>query len=246
MDDLVTYSTNGRVAHVTINRPAKLNALNPAIALGLEAAWQRFEASDDLCAVLSGAGDRAFSVGADLRDNPLDLWRGVPDLGVHLSKPVIGALHGHVIGGAFVVAMHCDLLVAAEDTVFSYPEVAVGFTGGIIAGLASRIPHKIAMEFMLLGERIDARRAYDVGMVNRVVPVGQHIAVATEWAERLVAGAPLVTAALKEFVRAATPPSPSESAARARRVLVGIQGSEDRVEGERAFAEKRVPDYRGR
>jgi enoyl-CoA hydratase len=244
--DVVTYAVHGRIAHVTINRPAKLNALNPAIALGLEAAWRRFEASDELCAVLSGAGDRAFSVGADLRDNPLDLWRGVPDLGVQLSKPVIGALHGHVIGGAFVVAMHCDLLVAAEDTVFSYPEVAVGFTGGIVAGLAARIPHKIAMEFMLLGERLDARRAYEVGMVNRVVAVGEHVAVATEWAARIAAGAPLVTAALKEFVRATTPVSPSELTARTRRVLLGVHTSEDRFEGERAFAEKRSPDYRGR
>ncbi len=245
MPEFITYQSGDRIALISLNRKDKLNALNPALVEALEAAWQRFEASDDLVAVLTGSG-RAFSVGADLLENPLELWRGVPGMGVELTKPVIGALHGHVIGGAFVLAMYCDLLVVADDTMLSYPEVAVGFTGGIISGLVARIPQKVASEFMLLGDRMSAQRAYEVGIVNKVVPAGQEVEAAMEWARRLAQGAPLVIAALKKLSAEVLPKSPPQHAAEARRVLAKVHTSADRFEGERAFREKRTPKYVGR
>jgi enoyl-CoA hydratase len=125
---------------------------------------------EDRVAVLTGAGDKAFSAGADLRDPPGNLYRGIPGVGVAVDKPVIGAAAGWVVGGGMVLTTMCDILVAADNVRFSYPEVKVGFTGGIITNLAARIPHKIAMELLLLGEPIDAKRAYEVGYVNKVVP----------------------------------------------------------------------------
>lgn len=242
---MVTYESRDRVAVITIDRPQKLNALNPAIVEGLRDAWIRYEAGDDRCAIVTGAGDRAFSAGADLRENPLDLWRGVPDLGVPVTKPIIAAVHGHVIGGAFVLVMHCDLVVAAENTVFLYPEARVGFTGGIIAGLAVRVPQKIAVEFMLLGQPMNAQRAYDVGMINKVVPAGKQMEAAMDWAKILVNSAPLVVSTLKAFSLRTVPKSPSDLAAEARRELMRIHTSGDRLEGERALTEKRIPKYTG-
>jgi len=242
----VTYAESNRIATITINRPEKLNALNPDVAEGLEAAFRAFEDGDALAAIVTGAGDRAFSVGADLNNNPLDLWRGIPGLGVELTKPVIAAVHGHVIGGAFVIAMHCDLIIAADNVRFLYPEVAVGFTGGVIAGLVARIPEKVAKEFMLIGEPMDAERAYEVGMINKVVPTEELMPAALEWAQKLVEGAPLVTSALKRFADATTPQSPSQQAAQTRRTLLPVHTGEDRFEGERAFREKRAPVYQGR
>jgi enoyl-CoA hydratase len=242
---MVTYESRDRVAVITIDRPHKLNALNPAIVEGLRDAWIRYEASDDRCAIVTGAGDRAFSAGADLRENPLDLWRGIPDLGVPVTKPIIAAVHGHVIGGAFVLVMHCDLVVAAENTVFLYPEAQVGFTGGIIAGLAVRVPQKIAAEFMLLGRPMNAQRAYEVGMVNKVVPTGKQMEAAMDWATILANSAPLVVSTLKAFSLRTVPRSPSDLAAEARRELMKIHTSGDRIEGERAFTEKRTPKYTG-
>jgi len=211
----------------------------------LRQAWLDFESGDDRVAILHGDG-RAFSVGADLNDNPLDLWSAVPGLGVQVSKPIIAAVHGHCIGGAYVLAMHSDLVVVEEGTKFSYPEVNVGFTGGIAAGLAARIPVKVATEFLLLAQPMDATRAYEVGMVNRVVPQGDSVKIAEEWATMLRDAAPLVVATLKKFMADTVPSSPSELAAVARRELVPIHTSVDRREGEAAFREKRVPRFVGR
>ena len=107
-------------------------------------------------AVLTGAGDKAFTAGADLKAPPATLYRGIPGVGVAVDKPVIGAVAGWVVGGGMVLTTMCDILIAADNARFSYPEVKVGFTGGIISNLAARIPHKIAMELLFLGEPIDA------------------------------------------------------------------------------------------
>jgi enoyl-CoA hydratase/carnithine racemase len=176
-----------------------MNALDSAVVDGLETSWQRFADSDDRVAILHAAGDRAFSVGADIKDPPGELWRGVPSIGVALDKPVIAAVHGWCIGGAYVIVQMCDLVVASETTVFKYPEAQVGFTGGLIASAVARIPHKFAMEFMLLGQDVTAERAQEMGMVNRVVPPGSELEVANELATILVDSAPMVVETLKNF-----------------------------------------------
>ncbi len=248
-DDLVLYESNDRIATITINRPDKMNALSEGVVAALREAMIRYRDSDDTCAILTGAGDRAFSVGADIKDPPRDpdLWECVPGVGVDVDKPIIGAVAGHCVGGAYVLIQFCDIAVAADNANFFYPESQLGFCGGLIASCAARIPHKIAMEFMLTGKRFDAQRAYEIGMVNKVVPAGEHIAGAMEYAEILRDSAPLVVSMLKRFVRTTvTPKGPSEEAAIARRDLLAVRRSEDQQEGGRAFREKRKPVFTGR
>jgi enoyl-CoA hydratase/carnithine racemase len=246
MSDAVRYESRDGIAVITINRADRLNALNEAVIQGLAQAWQRLESSDDRVAVLHASGDRAFSVGADIKAPPKEMWQGVPGVGVAVSKPVIAAVHGWCIGGAYVIVQMCDLVVAAENTVFRYPEAQLGFTGGLIASAVARIPHKIAMEFMLLGQDLDAERACRAGMVNKVVPAGTELDAALEYADILKNSAPLVLATLKRFANETLNRSPAEAAAIAREQLLAVRNSEDSAEGGRAFAEKRTPDFQGR
>ncbi|MGE0624259.1 MAG: enoyl-CoA hydratase/isomerase family protein [Pseudomonadales bacterium] len=246
MNDTVTYRSEDGIAVVTINRPERMNALNEDVIQGLKRAWQRLETSDDRVAVLHAAGDRAFSVGADIKNPPAEMWEGVPSVGVPVTKPIIAALHGWCIGGAYVIVQMCDLVVASETTVFKYPEAQLGFTGGLIASAVARIPHKIAMEFMLLGQDLPAARALEVGMVNRVVAKGGELDAALEWAGILRHSAPLVVSTLKQFALETLNRSPAEAGAVSRERLLAVRTSEDGAEGRRAFAEKRTPDFRGR
>lgn len=245
MNDSVTYTSEAGIATITINRPDKMNALNEEVIQGLRAAWMRLESTDDRVAILHAAGDKAFSVGADIKNPPAEMWEGVPSVGVVTTKPIIAALHGWCIGGAYVIVQMCDLVIASESTVFKYPEAQLGFTGGLIASAVARIPHKVAMEFMLLGQDLNAERAREVGMVNRVVAKGEELSAAMEWAKILRNSAPLVVETLKEFTLATLNQSPAEAGAISRERLLAVRTSEDGAEGRRAFAEKRTPDFKG-
>jgi enoyl-CoA hydratase/carnithine racemase len=243
---VVTVEERGPVSVIAIARPEKRNAINKVVAVELQQAFARFDHSTQRVAVMTGAGDAAFSAGADVTDLP-ELWRCIPTCGIRTEKPVIAAVAGWCIGGALVAAMMCDLLVAAENARFSYPEGKVGFTGGMIAGLAARIPHKIAMELMLLGEPIDARRAYEAGLANRVVPVGRQVDEAVAIGLQLAELAPLALATMKRFVNEhVLPKGPAELVARWGAELAAVRESEDAAEGVRAFEEKRRPRYTGR
>jgi enoyl-CoA hydratase len=243
---VVTVEERGPVAIISINRPEKLNAINKAVSIDLQQAFAAFGRSALRVAILAGSGERAFSSGADVTDLP-ELWRCVPTIGIVTDKPIIAAVGGWCIGGGLVMAMMCDLLVAAENAQFSYPEGKVGITGGMIAGLAARIPHKIAMEIMLLGEPIDAKRAYEVGLANRIVSNGTEIDEAVALALKIVELAPLALATMKRFVNDhVLPKGPAELAARFGAELAAVRSSADAAEGVRSFRERRKPRYEGR
>jgi enoyl-CoA hydratase len=242
----VTTEIRGPVSIIRINRPERLNAINQAVAVEMQQAFQAFDADENQrVAILSGMGEKAFCSGADVSDLP-ELWRAIPNVGFKTDKPIIAATTGWVIGGAIVMVMMCDLMVSTESTTFYYPEAKLGTTAGGISTLASRMPHKLAMEIMLLGSKIPAQRAYDVGFVNRVVPNGQHETAALEMAEQLLESAPLVIAALKRLVADVMPVGPIEHMVETAQVLARVKQSEDLKEGIQAFKDKRKPVFRGR
>ncbi|MDR1854486.1 MAG: enoyl-CoA hydratase/isomerase family protein [Azoarcus sp.] len=243
----VTYESRDGIAEITINRPEKYNTFTHEVVDQLHTAWQRFEAGSDRVAILTGAGDKAFTAGANLKDIPHDLFRAIPGVGVPVTKPIIAAVAGLVIGGGIVFLQMADLAVAAENAKFSYPEAKVGFAGGLVASLAARIPHKVAMELLLTGEAIDAKRAYEIGLVNKIVPVGQQLEAARELARKIAVNAPRVLALLKDFVGQTIPKGPTEAAGIARaRILDDINASQDFVEGIDAFHAKRAPNFTGK
>ena len=242
----VTVEDRGPVSIIRINRPERLNAINKAVAIELQAAFQAFDRdTEKRVAILSGAGDKAFTSGADVSDLP-ELWRAIPGVGFKTDKPVIAATSGWVIGGGIVMAMMCDLMVSTESTLFYYPEAKLGTTAGGISSLVARMPHKLAMEIMLLGSKVPASRAYEVGFVNKVVPNGQHEAEALAMADQLLDSAPLVIGALKRLVNEVMPIGPIERMVEISQIIATVRQSEDMQEGIAAYKEKRKPRFRAR
>lgn len=246
MERILVEDRGDGITLITINRPERRNAICSLTAIELQRALTAFEQSDQRVAVVTGAGDLAFSAGADVDDVP-ELWRCMPTVGVASEKPVIAAVAGWCIGGGMILPMMCDLVYAAENTRFSYPEAKLGLTQGMIAGLVARIPHKIAMEIMLRATIVDAKRAYEVGMVNEVVPTGTQVEAALAVARELATMAPLVMATMKRFVtRDILPAGPTELFGRYRREAGLVADSEDCAEGFASWREKRPPVFRGR
>lgn len=246
MERIAVQNFPDRTTLITINRPERRNAICSRTAIELQQAFQAFDASGQRVAVLTGAGDQAFSAGADVADVP-ELWRCVPTVGVTTEKPIIVAVSGWCVGGGLTLAMMADLAVATENAKFSYPEARLGLTQGMIAGLAGRIPHKLAMEMMLLARVFDARRAAEAGLVNAVVPNGQHVEAALAMAREMAQMAPLVLKTLKRVVTTAIlPVGPTEHFGRAKYAMETVAGSADCAEGFAAHQEKRAPVFHGR
>jgi len=247
MKNILVDSRSNGVTLITINRPQRRNAICSKTAIELQQAFTDFERSrTQRVAVVTGAGNEAFSAGADVSDIP-ELWRCIPTVGISSEKPVIAATAGWCVGGGLILPMMCDLIVAADNSRFSYPEAKLGLTQGMIAGLAARIPHKIAMEMMLRAKVIDAERAYEVGLVNEVVPVGTQVDEALKVAAEMAVMAPMVLATMKRFVtRDILPAGPTELFGRYRLEAEAVARSEDCAEGFASFREKRAPVFTGR
>ncbi|WP_419850553.1 enoyl-CoA hydratase-related protein [Candidatus Poriferisocius sp.] len=252
--DAVLFEVSDGVAWVTINRPEARNAVNQAVTEGLAAAWDRVESDDDIAvAVLTGAGEAAFSAGADLKEMAARAERGLPShlAGSRLAeggvtKPVIAAVNGLAYAFGFNLVMQCDLCVAADHARFGILEAKVGRGSPWAAQLGWLIPPRTAMELLCTAEPISAQRAYELGLVNKVVPAADLKSAAAELAKTIAANAPLTVRAGKAMIRATAGLSPAEAAAVADEIYAPVYSSDDAQEGPRAFAEKRPPRWQGR
>ena len=257
----ILFERLGRVARITINRPAVMNAIDARTWQELGAAFEEFARDEALwAAVLTGAGDRAFCAGADLKAIAAGAMpqtaqmerRGFAGLvRQYVDKPLIAAVNGFALGGGTELALFCDLIVASENATFGLPEVRRGLmaAGGGLLRLPRQIPLKIAMQLILTGDPMSARQAEHRGLVNEVVPQGQVGEAALRLAERICENSPIAVRASKDVVHRSlfhdldfTAEAWAVSAAAADR----NRASQDAVEGPRAFAEKRRPVWLGR
>jgi len=249
MANLVLYEVKDQIAYITLNRPEKLNAINTEMVTELIKTWDRFEEDpDSKVAILSGAG-KAFCGGADITPGALEpgtVRRAFPVNGIQVLKPIIGAVHGLAMGAGSGLAIRgCDLTVAAEDAQFGFPETRAGRVGGIIE-YRPYMTFKHSMEYYLLGTWFDAQKAYEVGLVNKVVPMAELMDTAIDWAERLKKLAPLSLRIIK-YGMYKIMDTPVAQAEREFKKFVQTQfDSEDFKEGARAFQEKRDPEFKGR
>jgi len=252
-----TVQDEGRLRIVTINRPEVMNALTMEASHELERVWNEFAARDDLwVGIVTGAGDRAFSAGNDLKAQAAGKRGERPRTGFgglawrfDLHKPVIAAVNGVAMGGGFELALACDIIVAAENAVFALPEVRVGLiaAGGGVHRLPRMIPQKIAMDMLLTGRRVSAKEGKELGFVNEVVGVGEALAAARRKAEQILECSPMAVRATKEAVLRGMDETSLETAVRT--VYPTTQAnieSLDYIEGPKAFAEKRKPNWQNR
>ncbi len=249
----VRYERDGAVAWVTIDRPDARNALNQAVRTGLFDAVARFNADDAAVLVLTGAGETAFCAGGDLKEMAaLGLEVPPPDFlpifgrNVTVEKPTIAAVNGVAFAGGFLLAQMCDLCIAADDARFGITEVKVGRGAPWAMPLPWLVPPRVALELLLTGEPIDAARAYEVGLVNRVVPAEELRGSVQALAETIAANAPLSVRAAKEMVYRAAVGHSDDEFAIADAIWEPVYRSEDAQEGPRAFGERRPPQWKGR
>jgi enoyl-CoA hydratase/carnithine racemase len=258
-EPFVKYDKRGHVAWITFNRPEVMNALHPPCHDELDRIWNDFAADrDSWVAILTGAGDRAFSAGNDLKWTaqqggkipamPRSGFAGIVSR-FDLTKPVIAAVNGFALGGGFEIALACDIVIAADHARFGLPEPKVGLmaAAGGVQRLVRHIPLKVAMGLMLTAEHITAERALALGLVNEVVPGAELLRVAERWAERIMECSPLSIRATKQAAMDSLDVPLPESIAMTRYpAAVDLFRSEDAIEGPRAFAEKRKPVWKGR
>ncbi|QJQ31059.1 enoyl-CoA hydratase [Sphingomonas lacunae] len=255
--DFITVSSAGPITTITLNRPEVMNCINPAMHHELQAAFDAFAAdASQFVAVVTGAGERAFCAGSDLKAR--DLGAAYPASGYaglierfDLDKPVIAAVNGLALGGGFEVALACDIIIASETASFGLPEPLVGAValGGGMHRLARQIGLKQAMGMILTSARVSAADGMRLGFVNEVVTPDDLEAATLRWCEAILKGSPMSIRASKQTVmRGLDEPSLAKAIANQTRypAYAAWRESEDAREGPRAFAEKRAPQWKGR
>ncbi|MEX0971282.1 MAG: enoyl-CoA hydratase-related protein [Paracoccaceae bacterium] len=256
----VLFETSGGVARVTIDRPDRMNAMDSGMQTRLAEIWDEIEASPALrCVVLTGSGEKAFSAGADLKDNSgmsgVQYWKDISESGFRrialrstLKIPVIARINGLALGGGLEMAMGCDILIASETARFGLPEAKVGrmpLDGGMVM-LPRLIPRNIAVGMMMTGRMIPAAEMMRYGLLNAVVPATELDAETDRWVADILAAAPLSLTAIKAVARETCEMSVHDAYMHETPELIAALVSEDADEGVLAFREKRAPVWRGR
>jgi|TARA_B110000438_G_scaffold91165_1_gene90720 enoyl-CoA hydratase/carnithine racemase len=257
--DSVIYEIRDRVAYVTINRPHAYNACDQPTYDRLAEVWTDFAHNDDAwVAILTGAGDKAFCAGSDIKLNfnnspaPAEAFNASPrgDLmrGLEIWKPIIAAVNGHCNGGGLEQALSCDFRIASENAQFGLGEVLLGLLPG--GGGTQRLPRTIplgeALWMLYTGDRIDAAEAYRLGLVNKVVPLNELMATAQAMASKLLEAGPLAVRAIKQAAMQGLNMPLEEGLRLENHLFQLLSRTEDSSEGTRAFAEKRKPVWQGR
>lgn len=253
-EDVVLVDTANGVMTITLNRPKAKNAVNKALAEAVSAAIDELEANDELRVAIVTGADGTFCSGMDLKafvtgELPIVEGRGFGGLTEYTaSKPLIAAVEGYALAGGFELAISCDLVVAADDSKFGIPEVKRGLAAaaGGLAKLPKQIPPRIAMELALTGDFISAQRAYDLGLINQVVPAGTAVDAARALAEKIAANGPLAVAASKQVVASAQDWNTANMFSEQMKLIQPVLTSKDAIEGAMAFAEKRAPNWQGK
>lgn len=244
------------VAIAIINRPEKLNALNWDLVAQLASALEDLDHDDAIrCIVLTGAGEKAFAAGADIAEmadasavqmatGPFEAWERIR----RIKKPVVAAVGGYALGGGNELAMHADIIIASENARFGQPEILIGVMPG--AGGTQRLARTIgkykAMELCLTGEQVSAQEMREAGLINRVVPAGQHLEEAKKLAHKIANQAPQAARLIKEAVLIAFETPLDAGLHYEKRLFALLFATEDQKEGMRAFMEKRKPNFQGK
>ena len=256
--EFATYEKQGRIAIVTINRPERMNALHPPANFELHDIWNDFENDPEVwIGILTGKGDKAFSAGNDLKytaEHGMGMVRtAATGFGGIIArttcwKPIIAAVNGFALGGGFEMALACDMIIAADHARLGLPEPRVGLMAGAggVHRLTRMIPHKIAMGHILTGRHMTAEDAHRWGIVNEVTSLAELIPTAQRWAEEILQCAPLSVRASKQAALMGLG-HPLDIALNLNYTeVINMRRSEDTVEGPRAFAEKRKPNWKAR
>jgi enoyl-CoA hydratase len=255
----VHYDKDGKIAYMTIDRPEKMNSFDSTMVEQFETHIRTFALDDEaLVLILTGAGEKAFCAGIDVAEGipgvlgpaPVDppLRRIITLKGVELFKPIVAAVNGYCLGGGLEMLMGTDIRIACPEATFALPEVRWGITarGGGTVRLPRQIPWAVAMEMILMGDSIDAERAYQLGLINRVVPRDDLLSTAEMLAHRVCRNGPIAVRCAKESAMRTSGASLSQAYEIDYRLVSEAYRSEDAKEGPRAFREGREPRFEGR